>query len=448
MTENTSGTGVPPSTPHEPTSQAHSATQTAAPPPHEGGPRVSSEEMRDLSRLRRSSTDKKVAGVAGGLGRHLDIDPVILRVAFVVFTFFGGAGLIVYAAGWLLLPRDDEDKATINLDPRSRNVALIGVGVLAVLATIGDAFGGSDFWLPFPLLIVGAITWWILSRRDRKREKYAAAYAASYGQQSYGQQSYGQQATWVGDQQTGWVGVAPGASVPTAPPGTPETSFGPPVPPITPPVPAYIPPPRPRDPRKRGPLLFWIAVPLIPLALGLLGVADLSGADVADSAYPALALGIVAAMLVLGAFWGRAGGLILLGLIATVATAGATASEHWDGEERNVTPLTAAAVKSSYDLDGPGEMVLDLTEVADLSRLDGRTIKLDAGVGHIEVIVPKAINVTVDAEVGGPGDTSIFGEHEEGIHVEADGAHIAGPQAPQLHIDAFIGVGEIEVKAR
>ena len=443
MTENTSGTGVPPSTPHEPSSQAHTATQTAPPPPHEGGPRVSSEEMRDLSRLRRSSTDKKVAGVAGGLGRHLDIDPVILRVAFVVFTFFGGAGLIVYGAGWLLLPRDDEDKATINLDPRSRNVALIGVGVLAVLATIGDVFGGGDFWLPFPLLIVGAITWWVLSRRDRKREKYAAAYAAPYGQQSYGLQ-----ATWVGDQQTGWVGVAPGASVPTAPPGTPGTTSGPPVPPFTPPLPAYIPPPKPRDPRKRGPLLFWITVPLIPLALGLLGVADLTGADVADSAYPALALGIVAAMLVLGAFWGRAGGLILLGLIATAATAGVTASEHWDGDERHVTPQTAAAVESSYDLDGPGELTLDLTEVADLRGLDGRTIELDAGVGHIEVIVPKGINVTVDAEVGGPGDTSIFGSHEEGIHVEADGVQIAGPKAPQLHIDAFIGVGEIEVKAR
>ena len=40
----------------------------------------------------------KVAGVAGGLARHLDIDPVILRVAFVVLTFFGGVGLLLYVA--------------------------------------------------------------------------------------------------------------------------------------------------------------------------------------------------------------------------------------------------------------------------------------------------------------------------------------------------------------
>ena len=442
MTENTSGSGAPPNPPQEPPPQAHQATQTAPPPPYDGGPRVSSEEMRDLSRLRRSTTDKKVAGVAGGIGRHLDIDPVIVRVAFVVLTFFGGSGLLVYGACWLLLPRDDEDKATLDLDPRSRSVALIAVGALAVLATIGDAFGDGwgGFWFPVPLLIVGGVAWWLLSRRDRKQARYAAQYAAAYAQPTFGTQ-------------TGWVGAAPGqpttgsfptappGSVPPTPPGTPGTTYGPPVPP-------YTPPPRPRDPRKRGPLLFWIAVPLIPLALGLLGVADLTGADVADSAYPALALGIVAAMLMIGAFWGRAGGLILLGLIATLVTAGMTSAEHWDGEERHVTPQTAAAVESSYDLDGPGELVLDLTEVTDLRGLDGRMIELDAGVGRIEVIVPRTINVTVAAEVGGPGDTSIFGDHKDGIHVEHDMNHFAGATAPLLHIDAFVGVGEIEVKAR
>jgi predicted membrane protein len=177
-------------------------------------------------------------------------------------------------------------------------------------------------------------------------------------------------------------------------------------------------------------------------------MADLAGADVADSAYPALALGIVATMLMIGAFWGRAGGLILLGLIATLVTAGVTASEKWDGDEKRVTPTSAAAVESSYDLDGPGELVLDLTRVVDRGRLNGRTIELDVGVGRIEVIVPEGVNVTVDAEVGGAGDISIFGEHEEGLHVESDGAQIVEPEGPELHIDAFIGVGEIEVRTR
>jgi phage shock protein PspC (stress-responsive transcriptional regulator) len=425
MTENTSGSDVPPSGPDQPQPQAHQATQTAPPPPYDGGPRVSGEEMRDLTRLMRSSTDKHVAGVAGGIGRHLDIDPVIVRVAFVVLTFFGGSGLLVYGACWLLLPVDNGAKAKIDLDPRSRSVALLAVGALAVLATIGEVFGDGwgGFWFPFPVLIVGGIAWWFLSRRDRKRERYAAQYAAAYAQPTFGTQ-------------TGWVGSPPA--------GTPGTAYGPPIPNYPPPL-----PPRPRDPRKRGPLLFWIAVPLIPLALGLLGVADLAGADVADSAYPALALGIVAAMLLIGAFWGRAGGLILLGLIATMVTAGMTTAEKWDGDERHVTPTSAAAVESSYNLDGAGELVLDLSQVEDVRALDSRLIELDAGVGRLEVIVPDNITVHVVAEVGGPGSLDIFGDYEDGIHVQSELTHksAATPKAI-LNIDAFVGVGEIEVKAR
>ena len=77
-------------------------------PPDDAAARGSTrDEIRDLGRLRRSATDRKVAGVAGGLARHLDIDPLILRVAFVVLAFFGGAGLILYGACWLLVPEED-----------------------------------------------------------------------------------------------------------------------------------------------------------------------------------------------------------------------------------------------------------------------------------------------------------------------------------------------------
>src|SRR3954471_19302803 len=114
----------------------------SGPPPQDptgdSGPRGSGEQIRDLGRLRRSISDRKVAGVAGGLGRHLDIDPLVLRVAFVVLSFFGGAGLILHGARWLLVPADDEDHATINVDERTRSFVLIGVGVLAGVALIGD----------------------------------------------------------------------------------------------------------------------------------------------------------------------------------------------------------------------------------------------------------------------------------------------------------------------
>ena len=76
----------------------------------DGGPRVTRDEIRDLGRLRRSRDDRKIAGVAGGLARHLDIDPIIVRVALVVLIFFGGAGLLIYGAGWLLVPEEGTER--------------------------------------------------------------------------------------------------------------------------------------------------------------------------------------------------------------------------------------------------------------------------------------------------------------------------------------------------
>src|SRR3954447_17496141 len=58
-------------------------------------------------RLTRSSSDRVIAGVAGGLGRYFSVDPVVVRVAFIVGSFFGGAGFIAYIAAWVLVPSDD-----------------------------------------------------------------------------------------------------------------------------------------------------------------------------------------------------------------------------------------------------------------------------------------------------------------------------------------------------
>ncbi len=79
---------------------------------------------------------------------------------------------------------------------------------------------------------------------------------------------------------------------------------------------------------------------------------DLAGADIADGAYPAVALGVSGAMLVLGSFWGRAGGIILLGLVSAIATAGATVVDQIETGHIDARPLTASAVESEYSL-GP-----------------------------------------------------------------------------------------------
>lgn len=55
--------------------------------------------------LHLSRSDRKIAGVCGGLGEWLDMDPVFLRVAFVLLALLGGLGIAVYVLMWLFLPR-------------------------------------------------------------------------------------------------------------------------------------------------------------------------------------------------------------------------------------------------------------------------------------------------------------------------------------------------------
>jgi phage shock protein C len=61
-------------------------------------------------RLTRSSTDKMLGGVAGGLADYFDLDPVLVRVGFVVSTAFSGAGVLAYLAMLVVVPRDDKDR--------------------------------------------------------------------------------------------------------------------------------------------------------------------------------------------------------------------------------------------------------------------------------------------------------------------------------------------------
>jgi phage shock protein C len=57
--------------------------------------------------LTRSTTDKKIGGVAGGLAAHFGVDPLLVRIGFVVTTLFSGAGLLAYIAMLALVPTDD-----------------------------------------------------------------------------------------------------------------------------------------------------------------------------------------------------------------------------------------------------------------------------------------------------------------------------------------------------
>lgn len=63
---------------------------------------------QSTKRLRRSSTDKMLAGVCGGWAEYIGMDAALLRILLVAITLFGvGAPILIYAACWILMPRDD-----------------------------------------------------------------------------------------------------------------------------------------------------------------------------------------------------------------------------------------------------------------------------------------------------------------------------------------------------
>ena len=67
--------------------------------------------------LTRSTTDRKVAGVSGGLASYFGVDPLLVRIGFVVTTLATGAGLLAYLALMLLVPNEDDDEAPAGAVP-------------------------------------------------------------------------------------------------------------------------------------------------------------------------------------------------------------------------------------------------------------------------------------------------------------------------------------------
>jgi phage shock protein PspC (stress-responsive transcriptional regulator) len=61
--------------------------------------------------LVRPFQDRMLAGVAAGAARYLGVDVTLVRIAFVVLTFFGGAGVAAYLAGWLLIPEEGSEQS-------------------------------------------------------------------------------------------------------------------------------------------------------------------------------------------------------------------------------------------------------------------------------------------------------------------------------------------------
>jgi phage shock protein PspC (stress-responsive transcriptional regulator) len=138
-------------------------------------------------RFYRSSSDKKIAGVAGGLGEYFDLDPMLVRLLFVILAFAGGGGVLIYLILWIVTPEkpfdynplqnhstmENQQNPTGDQNPQSVNppdkpnypshrsrgnligaLVLITLGILFLLDEFVPRINFGDLW-PILLIVIG-----------------------------------------------------------------------------------------------------------------------------------------------------------------------------------------------------------------------------------------------------------------------------------------------------
>lgn len=138
-------------------------------------------------RLYRSTTNKVFAGVCGGFAEYFDVDPVVLRILFVLMVLFGGTGVLLYIAAIFIVPKrppmiptgEGVDASAPIVPPNNERMrnwlggALVIIGFLVLLANLevfhffdfmSDAF---EFVFPVLLIILGmAVIYYRQSRTE------------------------------------------------------------------------------------------------------------------------------------------------------------------------------------------------------------------------------------------------------------------------------------------
>ena len=410
------------------------------PPPYPPTP-----SFPPLSTLRRSRSDRKLAGVAGGLGRWVGVDPLVIRILFVVLTLFGGSGVLLYVLGWLLIADDGEqesqgqrlyrghtDGSTLSTVVFGAVVLVLGLVFMGAVLDTGPGLSGLGVMVAVAVIIL------LLVRNGDLRGGHPAPQpGAGHGSATYG--------PVPPPSEPGAYGQTPGTAytAPASAPPPPPTQHMPPIPP---------PPPVPRAPRERsvlGRLTFFAALTVTGLMLLWNATSDGDADDFRGVAVLGTALAIVATGLLVGAFMGRARGLIVLGILLTLATSLAAATDQrlsGGVGERVWVPATAAAAERDHRL-AVGDAELDLTQLPEGSAVD---VEARLGVGELRVYVPADARVVVDAHVGA-GNTEMFDRADEGgtdidrtVRVGPTGS----PSGTRITIEAEVGLGNLRVEQR
>ena len=313
--------------------------------------------------LRRSASDKVIAGVAGGLAENFGVSSLAVRslfgLAFVVIAWqvwtLLGIAIVAYVLLWIFVPRED-----IGVSPAGRltgRFPRIGpaIGVLLLLAGAAAIAAQLDGWLVWPVLLIGGGV--LLYRYDAGRG-------------------------------------APRSAAPSVPDVTPPATL--------PPTSVELPPePRaPRPPRERSPL-GWLGLGIALLVVGVAAIAQNLGVlEIRLVRYPALVLLILGLTMLVGAFAGRARWLVLPAiLVVPFLLAASVVTVPLEGGFGNLYehPFSSAAVHGSYQRVA-GDIYLDLTELTGTQAAP--VVSATTGFGSVNVTVPFDAHVIVTERAG------------------------------------------------
>ena len=120
-------------------------------------------------KLYRSTTDKMLGGVAGGLAEYFDIDSTLVRVLFIVVVFLGGGGIIAYIILWIVVPQKPYEipKNTFNQSPpesergsnfsstesKSDSFSMSNGGAVSSMTHSGN----KQIWVAIILMVIGSL---------------------------------------------------------------------------------------------------------------------------------------------------------------------------------------------------------------------------------------------------------------------------------------------------
>ena len=392
-------------------------TTTVDPPP-----------PQQIPPLTRPREGRVIAGVAAGVAERLGVGAGWIRVAFIIACLFGGLGLLLYVVGWLAIPESGEESsiaasrvADLEGGTRWLGVALIVIGGLIVLSWT-DAIRGELVWAG-ALVLVGILLY---------RGEFPSARSA-------------------GD-------TPPAPPPPPPPPPAPATTSlvdagEPPEDVVSegddgsqtlPPPPPAAPPPPPPPPKRQRSMLGRLTLAAMLIAIGVLALADNAGAVHPEARhYLGTVVAVAGLGLVVGAWAGRARGLIALGILLLPALLVASVVRvpfSGDVGEEYYFPTSAAAVAPTYRL-GAGDLLVDLRDVV----AEGEIIDFEAtvGAGRLRVVVPEEATVYVDGRVGF-GELVVFGTSRGGIGREYRTLPPPG-SASYFNVRAEAGFGQVEI---